>query len=93
MCVKTWKTHFIVSLSHLKNYYEKFVCKDCKISLIDDEWKIPTNLQATEKQINACKFVSRMLSMESPPPVKHAMWKFLKDNLSKAIELKNYYNY
>lgn len=75
---------------YAKNYYEKFVCKDCKISLIDDEWKIPTNLEATEKQINACKFVSNMLRVESPPPVKHAMWKFLKDNLNKAIELKNY---
>ena len=30
-----------------RNYYEKFICKDCKISIVNDEWNIPNNLQAT----------------------------------------------
>lgn len=71
-----------------RNYYEKFICNDCKISFKNDEWGIPIKYQATEKQINACKFVSKILNLDSPPPVKHAMWKFLKDYLEEAQNTK-----
>ena len=67
-----------------RNYYEKFVCNDCKISFVNDEWDIPGELQATEAQIKACNFVSRELGYEPPPPTKRAMWKFLHETLDEA---------
>ena len=74
---------------YAKNYYEKFVCKDCEISLIDDEWKIPDSLQATEKQVKTCNFIYQMLNIESPPPVKKAMWQFIHDYIEEAIDISN----
>ena len=71
-----------------RNYYEKFVCNDCKISVKNDEWDIPSELQATEAQIKACRFVSDELGYDPPPPTKRAMWKFLNETLDEAKDNK-----
>ena len=71
-----------------RRFYEKFVCNDCKISFVNDEWDIPGELQATEAQIKACNFVSRELGYEPPPPTKRAMWKFLHETLEEAQDSK-----
>jgi hypothetical protein len=72
-----------------KNHYEKFVCSDCKISIVNDEWNIPDNLQATEKQVKTCNFIYQMLNIESPPPAKRAMWQFIHDYIEEAIDISN----
>ena len=72
-----------------KNYYKKFVCDDCKISIVNDEWKIPDNLQATEKQVKTCNFIYQMLNIEVPPPVKTAMWQFIHDYIEEAIDISD----
>lgn len=75
-------------------YYliEKWSCKKCKISFNKDykgeEWDIPGELQATQAQIKACRFVSDELGYDPPPPIKRAMWKFLKDYLEEAQNTK-----
>ena len=87
------------------SYYEveTWKCKECKISFTKDfkgeEWDIPGELQATEAQIKACRFVSNELGYDSPPPTKRAMWKFLHETLDEAKDrrelrwLDSWYDY
>ena len=72
-----------------RNHYEKFVCSECKISIVNDKWNIPDNLQATEKQVKTCDFICRMLNVESPLPVKTAMWQFIHNHIEEAIDISN----
>jgi hypothetical protein len=57
-----------------KNYYEKFVCNDCKISFEDDEWHIPNNLMPTEKQKKTILFINNHLRMDLEALTKHQCW-------------------
>ena len=76
------------------SYYEveTYNCKKCKISFTksyrSEEWDIPGELQATQAQIKACKFVSDELGYDPPPPTKRAMWKFLNETLYEAQDSK-----
>ena len=72
-----------------RNYYEKFVCSDCKISIVNDEWNIPDDLRATEKQVEACNFICRILNIEHPPLTKRAVWHFIHDHIEEAVDIKN----
>ncbi len=72
-----------------RNHYEKFVCRDCKISIVNDKWNIPDNLRATEKQVEACNFICRILNIEPPPLTKRAVWHFIHDHIEEAVDIKN----
>lgn len=72
-----------------RNHYEKFVCRDCKISVVNYKWNIPDNLRATEKQVEACNFICRILNIEPPPLTKRAVWHFIHDHIEEAVDIKN----
>lgn len=72
-----------------RNHYEKFVCRDCKISVVNNKWNIPDNLRATEKQVEACNFICRILNIEPPPLTKRAVWHFIHDHIEEAVDIKN----
>lgn len=75
-------------------YYlvEEWKCGKCRISYREDpwtkEWDIPGELQATQTQIKACRFVLDELGYDPPPPTKRAMWKFLHETLDEAKDSK-----
>lgn len=57
-----------------KNYYEKFICKDCKISFENNKWHIPNNLIPTEKQKKTILFINNHLKMNLEALTKHQCW-------------------
>ena len=71
-------------------FHEEYVCKNCKISYINDEWKIPPSLAATEKQIKTAKFIRNVIGGETPAPLKKSLWKYIHDNLQRAIDLNKH---
>lgn len=70
--------------------HEEYMCKSCKISYINDEWHIPSSLVATEKQIKTAKFIRNVIGGQTPPPLKKNLWKYIHDNLQRAIELNEH---
>jgi hypothetical protein len=68
-------------------FHEEYICKSCKISYVNDEWNIPSSLVATEKQIKTAKFIQNVIGGEALPPLKKNLWRYIHDNLQRAIEL------
>ena len=54
--------------------HEKFVCKSCKITYLDGEWKIPEKYNPTEKQEKTILFINNHLGMYIQPLTKHQCW-------------------
>ena len=69
-------------------YHEEHTCKTCKISYINGEWHIPSELVATDKQIKAAEFINSVLKNELPAPTKRNLWKYIHDNLETAKEVR-----
>ena len=44
---------------------------------------------ATEKQVEACNFICRILNIEHPPLTKRAVWHFIHDHIEEAVDIKN----
>ena len=66
------------------NYYEKFVCKDCKISFENDKWTIPSGLMPTEKQKRTVLFINNHLGMDIKALTKHQCWLDIGKYFDKA---------
>jgi len=66
------------------NYYEKFVCNDCKISFENDTWNIPNKLLPTEKQKKTILFINNHLSMDLKALTKHQCWLDIGKYFDKA---------
>lgn len=56
------------------NYYEKFVCNDCKICFENDTWNIPNNLLPSKKQKKTILFINNRLGMELESLTKYQCW-------------------
>ena len=65
--------------------HERYSCKECKINLIDNEWKIPKQLLPTEKQINVVKIICDNLDMEYIISTKKDAIKFIGEYLNTSI--------
>ena len=66
------------------NYYEKFVCNNCKISFEDDKWHIPNNLLPTEKQKKTILFINNRLKIDLEALTKHQCWLDIGKYFDKA---------
>lgn len=66
------------------NYYEKFVCNDCKISFENDTWNIPNKLLPTKKQKKTILFINNHLRMDLEALTKHQCWLDIGKYFDKA---------
>ena len=64
--------------------HEKFVCKSCKITYLDGNWKIPEKYNPTEKQKNTLLFINNHLGMDIKPLTKHQCWLDIGKYFEKA---------
>lgn len=67
-----------------ENGHEKFVCKSCKITCLDDEWKIPKRYAPTEKQKKTLLFINNHLGMDIEPLTKYQCWLDIGKYFKKA---------
>lgn len=77
------------------NYYEKFICNDCKISFENDTWNIPNKLLPTEKQIKTILFINNHLNMDLQALTKHQCWldigKYFEEAKKTPLHSSEYY--
>lgn len=66
--------------------HEKFVCKLCKITYLDGEWKIPEKYNPTEKQEKTILFINNHLDMNIQPLTKHQCWLDISKYFEKSQE-------
>lgn len=64
--------------------HEKFVCQSCKITYLDDKWKIPKKYNPTKKQKKTILFINNHLSMNIQPLTKHQCWLDIGKYFEKA---------
>lgn len=77
------------------NYYEKFVCNDCKISFENDTWNIPSKFLPTKKQIKTILFINNHLDMDLKALTKHQCWldigKYFDEAKRASLHSSEYY--
>lgn len=59
----------------LKVTWDKYTCKDCKISYDGTEWKIPKALRPTEKQVKTLLFINNRLHLNLEPITRQQCWR------------------
>lgn len=70
-----------------------YICDFCKIeshqvSVYPEKWTIPRRLQASDRQKRTVEFICSQLQISSPVILtKKLAWKFINENLEKAINL------
>lgn len=74
-------------------YYKatKYRCAPCKISCDENgNWKIPKELQPTEKQLNTVSFIKSVLPETGSSEIltKREAWKFIHDYFEEAKKEK-----
>ena len=65
----------------------RYQCKACNVTYESGDWHIPSELEPTEKQINAVSYIISRLNnaAEIPyPGTKKNYWEFINNNLEKA---------
>ena len=68
----------------------RYQCKDCNVTYESGDWHIPSELEPTEKQINAVSYIISRLNnaAEIPHPgTKKNYWEFINKNLEKAKKI------
>lgn len=72
-------------------WIEEYNCKDCGIKYHKGDWVVPKKYpRATDKQIKCALFINRQLGTTFVPVLKTSTWKFIKDNIEQAIEVRNH---
>lgn len=84
----------ITWVSEVSSFTEPhYICDFCKIeshrvSAYPEKWTIPYNLRASDRQKRTVEFICSQLLVQ--PPIiltKKLAWKFINENLEKAINL------
>lgn len=66
--------------------HEEYFCKVCGMKYLNGEWIIPKEYLPSKKQEDTIRFIVCTLRVENPYPLtKRNAWKFISDNLDKAL--------
>lgn len=66
-----------------------YVCKECHIKKVNDEWKIPKKYKRpSQKQINAIWFINEQLDKDFEPVLKKQCWNIIHKYLEEAIKVQ-----
>lgn len=70
--------------------HKVYWCPDCHIKYDNGEWIIPKKYaRATDKQIKCAEFINRQLGTDYCPLLKTSTWKFIKDHIADAKEVRD----
>lgn len=71
--------NYFVPIKHIKN-----TCNNCKISCLDEKWKIPKEIRPTEKQVKAIEIICSVLNIDYVLTTKKDATRFISENIQKS---------
>ena len=72
------------------HFHEKYICSDCGIKRMNNNWTIPKEFLPTEKQIKTILFINYHLKINKEAITKHQCYEVIKKNLQDAILAKKH---